>query len=67
MLHKVGTEYIETEFPEGRGKAKAAAAPSYDSWEALEQRLIGLGALPEAIQRVKADFATRDSTSIEVP
>jgi hypothetical protein len=66
ILQKAGTQYIETEVPQGRG-AQAAASPFYNSWEALEQRLLGLGAFPEVIKRVKADFDSgKGSTSIEI-
>jgi hypothetical protein len=67
ILQKAGTQYIETEVPEGRG-AHMAAAPSYNNWEAMEQRLLSLGAFPEVIKRVKADFESgKNSTSIEIP
>ncbi|PYV76229.1 MAG: hypothetical protein DMG96_14745 [Acidobacteria bacterium] len=66
ILHRVGTQFIETEIPQGRG-AHAAAAPSYDNWDAMEQRLLSLGAFPETIKRVKSDFDSgRESTSIEI-
>ncbi len=66
VLHRAGTEYVETEIPKGSG-AHAAAAPSYGSWEALEQRLLRLGAFPEAIKRVKSDFDSgKDRTSIQI-
>ena len=66
ILHKAGTQFIETEIPEGRG-AHAAASPFYNNWEALEQRLVALGAFPEVIKRVKADFDSgKDSASLEI-
>jgi hypothetical protein len=66
ILHRVGMQYIETEIPHGEG-ARAAAAPSYNSWEALEGRLLSLGAFPESVKQVKADFdAGKDTTSIEI-
>jgi len=66
ILHKAGQQFIETEIPEGRG-VHAAGAPSYDSWGALEQRLVELGAFPEAIKSVRSDFDSgKDSTSIEI-
>jgi hypothetical protein len=64
ILHKAGTQYIETEVLKGRG-AHTVAAPSYDSWEAMEQRLLSLGAFPERIKRVKSNFESgKESTSI---
>jgi len=66
ILQKAGTQYIETEVPKGRG-AHVVAAPSYNSWEAMEQRLLSLGAFPEVIKRVKSDFESgKESTSIEI-
>ncbi len=63
MLHKAGTQFIKTEIPEGRG-AHAAAAPSFNSWQALEEDLRGSGALPEAIRRAKSGFESGENTVI---
>ena len=66
ILHKTGTQYIETEIPDGREASTSTALP-YDAWETLEKRLADLGAYPEAIRRVKSDFESgKTSTSIEV-
>jgi hypothetical protein len=66
VFRKAGTQYIESEAPEGTG-ANPATALSYDGWEALEEHLRGLGALPEAVRRIKSDFDSgKDSTSIEI-
>jgi hypothetical protein len=67
ILQRAGTQYIETEVPQGRG-AHAVAAPSYNSWEEMERHLVSLGAFPEVIKRVKTDFDSgQSSTSIEIP
>lgn len=67
ILQRTGMQYIEAELPEGRG-AHAVAAPSYDSWEALERHLLAVGASPEAIKRVKSDFDSGESsTLIDIP
>lgn len=67
MLHKAGTQFIKTELPEGRG-AHAAAAPSFNSWQEMENDLRAMGAFPEAIQRAKAKFDSGETTVvIDVP
>lgn len=67
ILQRAGSQYVEVKVPESTGP-HAAAAPSYSDWKAVEQRLLNLGAYPEAIKRVKDDFDSgRDSTSIEIP
>jgi hypothetical protein len=67
ILQKTGTQYFEAELPQGSG-THAVAAPSYDSWAALEMRLRSLGAFPEVIKRVKSDFESgKESTSVEIP
>jgi hypothetical protein len=67
MLHRAGSQFIKTEIPEGRG-AHAAAAPSFNGWQALEADLLQMGAFPEAITRAKNEFDSgKDSVIIELP
>jgi hypothetical protein len=67
LLHKAGSQFIETVAPGARG-AEFAAAPAYDSWAFLEKRLREGLAAPDEIARVKADFDSgKPSTSIALP
>ena len=68
MLHKAGAQFISTELPPANTGAHAAAAPSFNTWEALVVNLERHGAFPEAIARARKQFDEgAESVLIEIP
>lgn len=55
MLDKVGSCFILTELQRG-WRPSLLPFQSFKTWESLERHLVPLGALPEVVQRAKAQF-----------